>query len=184
MATVWLTERFPMARTTTFELTDGTITVRTGVEGSASRAGHRLTLRFPDWAGTVQMTGGQAVSVTVRVGLASLEVLSGTGGVTPLTPVDKQVIKRNAAKTLDVAQFPDVTFSSTQIVDQQVTGDLTIHGTTRPITASIEVRHGRATASIPVRQKDFGVKPYSLMFGQLRVADEVIVDLDIEVPGS
>ena len=173
-----------MPRTTTVELTAGTVTVHTGVEGSASRAGHRLALGFPDWDATVQMVRGQAVAITLRVGLGSLEVLSGAGGVTPLTPVDRQVIKRNAAKTLDVAHFPDVTFASTQIVDQQVSGALTIHGATCQITAAIEVVDGRATASIPLRQKDFGVKPYSLMFGQLRVADEVVVDLDIEVPPS
>jgi len=164
------------------ELTCGTVTVRTGVAGSASRAGHRLQLRFPDWSGTVRMLDGHPQAVTLRVGLPSLEVVSGAGGVTPLTPVDKQLIKRNAAKTLDADRFPDVTFESTSVDGQTVTGELTIHGTTCEIVAEINVADGRATASIPVRQTDFGIKPYSLMLGQLKVADEVAVELDIEVP--
>ena len=63
-----------------------------------------------------------------------------------------------------------------------VVGELTIHGVTQPLSASLALADGRATASIPVRQTDFGVKPYSLMLGQLKVADEVIVEIDAEIP--
>lgn len=164
------------------ELTSGTVIVRTGTEGAAARAGHRLELTFEDWSGEVHLVGGLPQAMSLRVGLASLTVVAGTGGVTPLTPVDKQLIKRNAVKTLDAGRFPDVRFESASIVGATVAGELTIHGTTREITADIEVADGRATASIPVRQTDFGVKPYSLMLGQLKVADEVMVELDIEVP--
>ena len=35
---------------------------------------------------------------------------------------------------------------------------------------------------IPVVQSDFGIKPYSPMLGQLKVADEVVVEIDVGVP--
>lgn len=69
-----------------------------------------------------------------------------------------------------------------------VLGSLTIAGVTRPIEAQVRLdRHDgrvRAECRVPVRQTDFGVRPYSAMLGQLKVADEVLVALvvDVEAP--
>ena len=51
----------------------------------------------------------------------------------------------------------------------------------RPLQAQVEVADGRARAAIPVLQSDFGIKAYSLMLGQLKVADEVVVELDVVI---
>lgn len=165
----------------------GTIKVRTGVAGSASRMGHRLVLNVEDWSAEVEMTDGAPVSVHFRADLGSLQVESGTGGVTPLTVVDRQVIRRNAGKVLDSGEYPEVTFSCTEVAvadgAMSVSGDLTIHGQTQPLTTNLDLAGTRVTASIPVVQSDFGIRPYSAMLGQLKVSDEVTVDLDITVPG-
>ena len=169
------------------EINSGTVTIHTDVAGSASRMGHRLVIVVEQWSASVQMRGKKPVAVQFRAALDSLRVESGSGGITPLTPVDRQVIVRNATKTLDVKRHPEVTFRSSEIratADRvDVVGELTIHGVTQPLSASLALADGRATASIPVRQTDFGVKPYSLMFGQLKVADEVVVGLDVQIPG-
>lgn len=163
----------------------GTVKVRTGVAGSASRMGHRLVLNVEDWSAQVEVTDGVVVSVQFRADLETLHVESGRGGVTPLTVVDKQVIRRNAAKVLDVGTYPEVTFSSTEIEVTEdtvtVTGDLTIRDVTLPLTAELTRDGDHVTGSIPVVQSDFGIRPYSAMLGQLKVLDEVTVDLDITV---
>ena len=164
------------------ELTEGTLSVRTGVEGAAARMGHRLVLAVEQWSATVDLDGGEPVAVTLRADLTSLKVRSGSGGVTPLTPVDKQVILRNAAKTLDVQKHPEVLFRGEVQPGFVVVGELAIHGESRPLQAEIEVVDGRARGSIPVVQSDFGIKPYSLMLGQLKVADAVVVEIDVAVP--
>jgi polyisoprenoid-binding protein YceI len=168
------------------QISAGTLTIRTDVAGSASRAGHRLVIAVDEWSADVDLEGGRPVAVTFQAGLASLRVESGSGGLTPLSPVDKQVIKRNALKSLDAARYPEVTFKSDwlEFTDErlEVSGTLTIHGVGQALTAALVLTDGRATASVPVCQTDFGIKPYSLMFGQLRVADEVVVELDVEVP--
>ena len=164
------------------ELTEGSVLVRTGVEGAASRMGHRLVLSVQTWSATVGLAAGQPVTVAFRADLTSLKVRSGSGGVTPLTPVDKQVILRNAVKTLDVSRYPEVVFDGEVLPGYLVSGELTIHGRTQPLQAQIAIADGRASAAIPVLQSDFGVKPYSLMLGQLKVADEVIVEIDAEIP--
>ncbi|HRY11024.1 MAG TPA: YceI family protein [Candidatus Nanopelagicales bacterium] len=166
------------------ELTEGRLEIRTGVAGAASRAGHRLTLRVERWSATVELDGDEPVAVQFHADLTSLKVRSGSGGVTPLTPVDKQVIARNAAKTLEASSYPQVVFRGEVQPGYLVAGELTIHGVSKPLRAGIDVADGRARASIPVLQSDFGIKPYSLMLGQLRVADEVIVDLDVAVPAD
>lgn len=164
----------------------GTVKVRTGVAGSASRMGHRLVLAVQDWSAEVEVTDGVPVAVAFRAALDSLSVESGSGGVTPLTVVDKQVIRRNAAKVLDTGGYPEVTFAATEVTlaggHLTVTGELTIHGEAQPLTAMLSLQGDRVTASIPVVQSDFGIRPYSAMLGQLKVSDEVTVDLDITIP--
>jgi polyisoprenoid-binding protein YceI len=133
----------------------------------------------------VELDGDEPVGVTFRADPASLRVQSGAGGVTPLTPVDKQVILRNAAKTMGASKHPEVIFAgelTPTAGGYRASGELTIHGVSRPLSADLEVADGHARASIPVVQSDFGVKAYSLLLGQLKVADEVTVELDVEVP--
>jgi len=167
------------------DLTAGTVRIRTGVAGSAARMGHRLVIAVDDWSATVDLRRGEPTAVRFRASLRSLRVESGRGGVTPLTPVDKQVIVRNAAKVLNSADHPEVTFVSSEVTavagGYEVSGELTIRAATRSLTTTVEVADGRAGASIPVLQTDFCIKPYSLMLGQLKVEDEVSVDLDIEL---
>lgn len=164
------------------DLTPGSLLVRTGVEGAAARVGHRLVLAVEQWSVAVELADGEPIAVTVRADLTTLKIRSGSGGVTPLTPVDKQVIVRNAAKTLEVSRYPEVVFTGDVHPGYLVTGELTIHGVSRPLQTPIDLAEGRARAAIPVVQSDFGIKAYSLMLGQLKVADEVIVELDVAVP--
>lgn len=165
---------------------NGTLKVRTGVAGSASRMGHRLVLAVADWAAEVEMDGETPTAVQFRAQLDSLSVESGSGGVTPLTVVDRQVIRRNAVKILDSTSNPEVVFTSAELAvgakGIDVQGSLTMHGVTNPLDAHLDVVERRVTASIPVVQTDFDIKPYSAMLSQLKVEDEVIVDLDILVP--
>lgn len=166
---------------------NGTVTVRTGVAGSASRMGHRLVIQVQEWSAEVEMDGQVPVSVRFAAGLDSLRVQSGSGGVTPLTVVDKQVIRRNAAKVLQSDTYPQAVFEGT--VSQTdggmvVSGELQIHGVTQQLTTTLCVDGRHVTAAIPVAQTDFGLKPYSAMVGQLKVLDEVSVEVDIEVPAQ
>jgi polyisoprenoid-binding protein YceI len=63
------------------------------------------------------------------------------------TSMDSGVDKRNSDITgpdfLNVAEFPTISFKSTSVKDMgdgnlEVTGDLTVRGTTKPVTATVE----------------------------------------------
>jgi polyisoprenoid-binding protein YceI len=58
-------------------------------------------------------------------------------------------------------------------------GELTLSGTTQPIAFDLVVGDdGKLRASVVVTQSAWGIKPYSALFGALKVKDEVQVVLD------
>ncbi len=61
---------------------------------------------------------------------------------------------------------------------------LTLAGSTRQVSFDLHVADGRLQGTAVVAQTDFGIKPYSTLFGALKVADEVEVALDAGLPQS
>ena len=57
-------------------------------------------------------------------------------------------------------------------------GELTLIGETRPIAFELVVGDGTLSSRVVVNQTDWGITPYSTLFGALKVADEVEVELD------
>jgi polyisoprenoid-binding protein YceI len=97
----------------------------------------------------------------------------------------------------DVAKFPTITFKSTKVAkagkNLNVTGDLTMHGVTKPVTLAVEgptpetkdawgnVRRG-AVATTKIKRSDFGLTwNKALEAGGVAVGDEVTITLDLEV---
>ena len=98
----------------------------------------------------------------------------------------------------DVAKYPTITFKSTKVEKGakghlKVTGDLTMHGVTRPVTLDVEgptapakdpwgnVKVG-ATATTTVNRKDFGLNwNKALETGGVMVSDEVKITIDTEL---
>jgi hypothetical protein len=56
-------------------------------------------------------------------------------------------------------------------------------GETRPIAFDLAVGD-RVTGVAIVKQTDWGMKPYTALFGALKVADEVRVEIDAALPQS
>ena len=144
---------------------------------------------FPDVAGTVEIdeTDLTKSKVSVTIGAASID-----------TNNAKRDEHLRSADFLGTASYPAITFVSTKIVVEggqlrQVTGDLTIRGTTRTVTLSVDeltpaikdpwgnTRRG-ATASTEINRKDFGLTwNKTLETGGLVVGDEVRIALGIEL---
>nr|WP_255497074.1 MULTISPECIES: YceI family protein [unclassified Mycolicibacterium] len=160
---------------------EGELQILTGVGGPAAKMGHRLTIAMASWRADVQWRGKQPVSAELVVDVDSLQVVKGEGGVTPLTGPEKGVVRSNALKALDVKKYPQITFSAEDIdktaTGYRLTGTVEIHGTSRPQIVDLAVEDSGGvwvmSAEVPVVQTQFGVKPYSLFVGSLKVADEV-----------
>ena len=163
----------------------GELRVRTGKGGAAARAGHNLTIAVTRWSATAQLAEDPAqTTLQLTADARSLSVLEGTGGMQSLGDDDKQGI----AQTIDeeVLKGTAIAFRSTAVDSAgegrlSVTGDLQLAGHTRPITFALTIADGRLTGEATVTQTDFGMKPYSALFGTLKVADDVAVTIDAQL---
>jgi polyisoprenoid-binding protein YceI len=113
------------------------------------------------------------------------------------TRVEKRDEHLKSDDFLDVANHPTMTFVSTSITPKgkgtyNMAGNLTIRGTTRPVVFELTQPAGPittrgttkigASASGKINRKDFGVKYHEVLDnGGLGVADEVFIQLDVEL---
>lgn len=145
--------------------------------------GHRLTITVQSWHATVSWSGKLPSTVTLTADAASLQVVAGEGGLTPLSAAEKHLATENALKCLGVKSFPEIQFESENVAKTddgfRLSGVVEIHGVRRPqmIDVVAAERGGSwcMSAEVVVRQSDFGVKPYSMLMGAMKVTDEVTV---------
>lgn len=135
-----------------------------------------LTGQFGKIEGTLDFdaTDPTKSSVTATIGLASVN--------SNIRKLDEKLV---TSDYFDVAKYPTATFKSTRVErgstpDRlKVTGDLTLHGATKPVTLDVDVvkvgtqplRKGEAAgfdATATIKRSDFGIKTYLPM-----VADDV-----------
>ncbi len=165
------------------DASDGQLIVKTGVTGRASRMGHRLTIAMNSWEATVSWDGDEPSALELKVDVDSLEVLRGEGGLTPLSGPEKALARSNALKTLGADRFPTISFRADDLErtanGYRLTGILEIHGKTRPRSIDLRVEDlddtWRMSCDAQVRQSEFGIKPYSMFLGSMKVADDVTV---------
>ena len=109
---------------------------------------------------------------------------------------DQRDAHLRSADFLDVEKFPTITFQSTKVEpagegEWKVTGDLTIHGVTRPVVLNVEgpapegkdpwgnVRSG-ASATTKIKRSDFGLTwNAALETGGFLVGDELKIELEL-----
>ncbi len=170
------------------EASDGRLLVKTGVAGRAAKMGHRLTIAMNTWQAAVRWAGEEPVDVDLTVEVASLEVVAGEGGVKGLSGPEKALARSNALAVLDADRFPRIRFHGNDIEKTpdgyRIAGTLEIHGTTRDHALDLGVEDvgdsWRMSCESEVRHSEFGLKPYSMLLGSVKVADEVTVSFTAE----
>jgi polyisoprenoid-binding protein YceI len=132
---------------------------------------------------------------------ATDSTLSSIDASIPVTTVNTGDAQRDghlkSADFFDGEKYPAMTFKSTQVVkkgdgEYEVTGDLTIHGVTRPATFAVEgpsapnkdpwgnTRIG-LSATTKINRKDFGLGwNAALETGGFLVGEEVAITLDVQ----
>jgi polyisoprenoid-binding protein YceI len=114
--------------------------------------------------------------------------------------IDTKVADRDAhlksADFFDAAKYPSITFKSTKVARAgkdklKVTGDLTLHGVTKPVVLDVstspevkgmygETRRAFA-ATTKISRKDYGLTWNKLVEAGPAVGDEVTIALELEV---
>lgn len=172
---------------------NGKVTVNTYVGGMGAKAGHDLVLEATKWRGTVTVDpdNPSATNIEVSIDPRSLEIVQASGGVKALSDKDRGEIAQNADKTLNTAKYPEITFRSTAVSGNApslaLKGDLSVGGSTRPVTLDVTVQDAagetRLTGRTKLTHSDFGIKPYSKM-GVLKIKDEVDVEVSVTLPSA
>lgn len=172
-----------MSQSWSLNASAGELLILTGVAGPAAKTGHRLTIAMQSWQATVDWRGKSPTGVDLTVAVDSLEVVKGEGGLTPLAGPEKGIARSNALKSLDAKKFPQIRFTATDITANadgyRLSGTVEIHGKSRPQVVDLKVEdRGESwamSAQTTITQTDFGVKPYSLLMGAVKVADQVTI---------
>jgi YceI-like domain len=164
---------------------DAKLTVKTGRTGAIAKVGHDLLLEVTSWHGTLEV--GDGITVALTADPSSMRVLEGTGGIQALGNDDRSNIEQTIGD--EVLGRGAVEYRSTQITvadgGLRVDGELELRGTRRPVTFELEIGDdGRLTGEAVIKQTDFGMKPYSTLFGTLKVADEVRVAIEGHLPDT
>ena len=154
---------------------NATLTVQTRRGGAAAKAGHDLLLLVTRWEGELEVGEEGPTAASLTADSSSLRVQKGTGGMKALDDSDKA----NIHQTIDdeVLKRGDIAFRSTSIDGSRVEGELTIGSRTNPIAFDLAAGDGSVSATVTVTQSQWGMKPYSALFGTLKVLDEVVVEL-------
>lgn len=126
---------------------------------------------------------------------------SSTNATVDITTVDTGVAQRDthlkSSDFFDAARYPQMTFVSKSLSNSngqlQLTGDLTLHGVTKPVTLALEGPSKEQTdpygkvrrafsATTTIHRQDFGLTwNGNLKSGDAVLGDDVKVELDIEL---
>ena len=165
-----------------------TLTVRTGKGGAAAKAGHNLLIEVTSWSAALKVADDPAQSsLTLSADARSLKVRDGTGGIQALGEDDKAGITKTIDE--DVLKGGSIEFRSSSVAPGPngdpitVSGELELLGRSAPLSFDLQADEGgHITGSATLKQSDHGIKPYSALFGTLKVLDELVITVDGTLP--
>jgi polyisoprenoid-binding protein YceI len=143
--------------------------------------------QFQKTTGTITINGNDPASATIDATIDASSVD---------TRVERRDTHLKSPDFLDVAKYPTITFKSTKVEADgpgkfKVTGDLTLHGVTKPVVLDVEssgapvkvmgALHAGASATTKINRSDFGLTwNKALETGGVVVGDEVAISIDVE----
>lgn len=102
-----------------------------------------------------------------------------------LSAADKEKIAGQIREdVLHSGKHPTATFRSSAVSQRadggyDLTGELTLHGVTRPIQAQSQLVGGKQQVELTLNQPDFGITPYKAMLGTLKIQPDVKVRITV-----
>ena len=135
---------------------------------------HLVRGKAAAWDGEVRVEPHEPGIVHARIDIKAASLMSGSKG--------RDADMRD--QVLEAARFPDIVFEAKSYKGNlqgfgagkaytvELTGDLTIHGVTRPVQASVECSvfadHAFLAGEVPIHWKEFGLRDMSKFFNKVR----------------
>ena len=171
-----------LAQSTPIDAALSKITIHVDKTGMFSFAGDKHEVTAPLASGTVDE---KAATVEFTIDARKLQVLD-----PQLDPDKRAEVQKtmHSAAVLDSTKYPEIKFRSIAAAPAgtntwNVTGDLTLHGQTHPVTVQVkkETRNGKGAyvGSTKLKQTDFAITPVSVGGGTVKVKDELKLDFDV-----
>ncbi len=155
------------------------IAVRAYKSGLFSFAAHDHEISAPVTSGAVSESG--ALSVQLAVDARRMRVIDPKASASDRAEIQQTML---SDKVLDAEAHPQISFVSTEVRPAgagrwKVTGGLTLHGQTHPVTVEVVGGNGSYSGVCTVQQSAFGIAPISVAGGTVRVKDAVRVEFRI-----
>jgi polyisoprenoid-binding protein YceI len=167
---------------TTYTQDNADCFVFTFKEGLLSPIAHDLRIRVTRFSIQVDEASG---AVTASFDTSSLRVdtpmKDGKENPSALNDADKQKIAEQIRENvLHSGNFPEARFLSRSVHERgdggyDLEGDLTLHGTTKPLRARTESAGGRQQLEATLSQPEFGITPFKAMLGTLKIRPDVTI---------
>ena len=153
---------------------NGKVILKTGVEGPGAKMAHSLVIEVADWSATATVAEDPSQSsLSFTASIPSFVIKEGHGGMKPLSDKDREEIKKSiGGKILGTG---NITFTSTSVNGNTVSGDLTINGHTAAQTFTVSESGGSLTGRATVTQTRYDIKPFKGPLGAFRLKDDVEV---------
>jgi polyisoprenoid-binding protein YceI len=163
--------------------------VRAFAGGFLSAFAHDHTIAIRDISGEAGFTYGSVEPASLRMTIKA-DSLAVTDKI---SESDRQKIQGTMRdEVLEVSKYPEINFKSSSInatkigegqYQARISGDLTLHGVTRPLTMNAQLEFGdktlRAKGAFALKQSSFDIKPVSVAGGTIKVKDELKFTFDI-----
>jgi polyisoprenoid-binding protein YceI len=165
----------------------GTCHVFSFKEGLLSRLAHDLRIRVERFDVTIEGEGDdRKVTATFDPRSLSVEtaIVDGRDAPKALSKNDHaQIEKIIQREVLHTKKHGEIRFRSKSVRETDgglvVEGDLTLHGTTRPLRCEVRDEGETWRTAVTLHQPDFGIKPYRAALGGLRIKPDVRVELSV-----
>jgi polyisoprenoid-binding protein YceI len=168
------------------------LTVHVAPAGLLASALHAHKFQPESWSGEIRWDPDRPESVHLEVRIAADSLRDHEEGLSA-KDIAKVEAQTRGPRILDAANFPSIRFESRELssptvsgsgeVRATLTGELTLHGRTRAVQFPVQGRVSgdriEATATLKLRQSDFGIKPYSTALGSIAVRDEITIDISL-----
>ena len=128
--------------------------------------------------GTINESGSQVKFV---IDTRRMKVLDPTLSADKRRQVQERML---GPEVLNSTRFPQITFESTSVAPAGqaqvlVSGQLSLHGVTREVSASVRKEGERYVGTCTLKQRDFGITPVSIAGGTVKVKDELKIEFDV-----
>jgi YceI-like protein len=167
-----------IAQTRPIDPQQSVLTVHVFKSGLFSAFADNHEIRAPISSGSVDEA---AMRVDLVVDSRKLVVLDPN-----LSPDKRQQVQERmlGPEVLDSSHFHEIRFEASSIKQEArdrflVSGNLSLHGKTRPISLQVSRSGEHFRGETALKQRDFGITPITIAGGTVKVKDELKIEFDV-----